>query len=148
IATLLVLLTAVAAASVRVLAQAPERGGGDEVATAPVEIDGVELFRLRGTSSYPAEVRAAAVRDRVIAAANDPSVTPDSLRLVENNGLLSIAAGDRPIVTIVDADAALEQVGRTELANAHLIQLRQAIVNYRAARTPAALERAALTTLV
>src|SRR5262245_28464067 len=147
LAVLLVLL-AVVAAGVRAHAQAPDRGGGDEVATAPLELDGVELFRLRGTSSYPAEVRAAAVRDRFIAAANDPAVTPDSLRLVETNGLLTIAAGDLPIVTIVDADAALEQVGRTELANVHLIQLRQAIVNYRAARTPAALERAALRTLV
>jgi small-conductance mechanosensitive channel len=119
-----------------------------EVVTAPVEIDGVELFRLRGVSSFPASVRAAAVRDRIVAAAADPGVTTESLRVLENNSSAAIVAGDRPIVTIVDADAGLEQVGRVELANAHLFRVRQAIADYRAARSPGALRRAAGTTLV
>ena len=32
-----------------------------ELTTAPVEIDGQMLFRVRGASSYPAEQRAAAI---------------------------------------------------------------------------------------
>jgi small-conductance mechanosensitive channel len=141
-------VVAVSAPTTGLFAQGADRAQQDEIVTAPVEIDGVELFRLRGVSSYPAEARAAIVRDRILAAAKDPAVTPDSLRLVETNGLLSIAATDRPLVTIVDADASLEQIGRAELATVLLGKIRQAIADYRAARSPDALRRAAVTTLV
>jgi small-conductance mechanosensitive channel len=145
------LLTLVAGLGTGGRLQAQTTNGSEqqnEVVTAPVDIDGVELFRLRGVSSFPAEVRAAAVRDRIVAAAADGAVTPESVRLLENDGSVAILAGDRPIVTIVDADAALEQVGRLELANAHLFRVRQAIADYRAARSSGALRRAAGTTLV
>jgi small-conductance mechanosensitive channel len=118
-----------------------------DIATAPVEIDGVLLFRLRGVSSFPASVRAASVTSRIIAAAQDRSVTADSLRIVDTDGLLGIMAGNRPIVTIVDADASLEQVGKAALAGVHLLRIRQAIDDYRANRSPAALRRAGVKSL-
>jgi small-conductance mechanosensitive channel len=149
VAVLLLTLVAGLGTGSRLQAQAADRGEQQgDVSTAPVEVDGVELFRLRGVSSYPAEVRAGSVRDRIIAAAADPAVTTDSVRVVENNIAATIVAGGRPIVTIVDADATLEQVGRAELANAHLFRVRQAIAEYRAARSPGALRRAAVTTLI
>ena len=39
-----------------------------------------------------------------------------------------------PLMTVVDADANLEQVRRVSLATAHLARLKQAIIEYRAAR--------------
>ncbi len=36
---------------------------------APVEVDGSVLFRVRGTTSFPAESRAAAIAQRIEAAA-------------------------------------------------------------------------------
>ena len=147
-AVLSLALVATLAAGVRLQAQAGDRSTQDEVVTAPVEVDGTVLFRLRGVSSFPAEVRAANVRDRIVAAAADPAVTVDSLRVVETGGVHQIATGDRPLLTIVDADATLEQVGRAELAGAHLARIRQAIVDYRATRSPAALRRAVMNTLV
>ncbi len=119
-----------------------------EVATAPVEIDGVELFRVRGVSSLPAEQRARAIRERIIAVAADPSIAPESFRTVEAEGTTRILAGDRLIMTVVDADATIEQLRRTELAQAHLSRLQQAVVDYRAARSPRTLKRAFLTLLV
>ena len=119
-----------------------------DVVTAPVEIDGTVLFRVRGVSSYPAQTRAQLVSDRVIAAAADPAVSVDSLRVVESSGASTVAVDDRVLLGVVEADAALEQVGRTELATAHMRRMRQAIADYRAARTPAALRRAALNTLL
>ncbi len=47
---------------------------------------------------------------------------------------------------VVDADGALEQVSRAELATAHVIRLRAAIAEYRDARTPGALGRSAVRT--
>ncbi len=130
--------------------QAQEPGGRaaqDDIATAPVEIDGSVLFRLRGASSFRAEDRAHAVTGRIVAAAADPAVSVDSLRIVDNGTITDISVGDQPLVRIADADAALEQTGRAELAHVHMERVRRAILDYRAARTPAALRRAAITTI-
>ena len=149
IAVLVLTLVAGLAAGGRLQAQGPaSAAAGDEIATAPVEIDGVVLFRVRGISSLPAEVRAGVIRDRIEAVAADPTVTLDSLRVVESQGGVSITAGDRPLMGVVEADATLEQVSRTELAHAHLLRVRQAIADYRAARSGPALRRAALSTLI
>jgi small-conductance mechanosensitive channel len=149
IGVLLLALTAAVAADVRLEAQESGRVPvEDSIATAPVEIDGTVLFRLRGVSSFPADVRARSVRDRILAAAADPAVSIDSLRVVETGSAAEITAGDQRLLVVVDADAALEQVGRVELASAHLVRVRRAIVEYRAARSPAALRRAAVITLV
>ncbi len=130
---------------------AQTQGTPDDVAglqTAPVVIDGTALFRVRGVSSFPAQARADMIRDRIIAAAADPAVTIGSLHLVDSQSSTRIMAGDRPILAVVDADASLEQVSRADLATANLHRLGQAIAEYRTARTPAALRRAAVRTLV
>jgi small-conductance mechanosensitive channel len=146
---LLVVLVGSLAASESLRAQGSRDAPADDgVATAPVVVDGVELFRLRGVSSFPAEARAQLVHDAIVAAANDSSVTVDSIRVVESDNRVWVAAGNRPLVTVVDADAALEQVGRVELATAHVRRIRQALLEYREARTQAALRRSAVATLL
>src|SRR4029450_3326481 len=42
-----------------------------ELPTAPVTVDGVALFRVRGISSYPAERRGAEIADRIARVAAD-----------------------------------------------------------------------------
>jgi len=49
---------------------------------------------------------------------------------------------------VVDADGALEQVGRIALATANMDRVRRAITEYRQARSPAALRRATIRSLV
>ena len=88
--------------------------------TAPVELDGVELFRVRGVSSFPAERRAQAIRDRIAAAAADPAISLDAIRITVAEGQLRISAGDRPIMAVLPADARVEQVSEESLALAHL----------------------------
>src|SRR5262245_5018429 len=133
-------------------AQAPRSDGAssrdDEVVTAPVDVDGVTLFRVRGVSSYPAETRAAMIRDRIVAAAADKTLSPDALRIEESQGRLLIMARDVPLLGVTDADASLEQVPTGQFAQAHLMRIRQAIAEYRAARSPEALRSAALRTIV
>jgi small-conductance mechanosensitive channel len=149
----IVLLLLVLVGSLAVGAQAqtqgpPQAAADDGIVTAPVAIDGVELFRLRGVSSFPAEARARVAHDAIVAAASDPSVTVDTIRVVESSDRVVVAAGNRPLVTVVEADAALEQVGRLELAQAHRRRIQQAVADYRDARTPAALRRSAGATLL
>src|SRR5688572_11746536 len=110
-----------------------------EVATAPVVIDGVELFRVRGVSSYPAAARAGLIQNQIVRVADDRSVALDSLRTVEGGSATRIVAGGVVIMALLDADAQPEQVGRAELAILHLRRIQRAITSYRDARTAAAL---------
>jgi small-conductance mechanosensitive channel len=118
-----------------------------EIQVAPVELDGAELFHVRGVSSLPAPMRARRIHDQIVAVASDPRIAVESLRVVDENGLTRIVANDQPIMAVVDADAALEQVGRIALAAANVDRLRRAITDYRQARSPAALRRAAIRSL-
>ena len=148
---LLLAVVAVLMAAGRLQAQAPAPAPASvdvDVETAPVEIDGHVLFRLRGVSSFPAGKRASGVTDRIVAAAADPAVSVDALRVIEGDLFAEIALGDQPLLRIFDADASLEQVPRVALARAHLERVRQAIVDYRAARSYDARVRAGITTLV
>ena len=134
----------VLALSVCLVAQALAQGGSAptidaEIVTAPVVLDGVAIFRVRGVSSYPADTRAAVISARIAAAAADRSIGIDALRAIPVEHTIRIDAGTQPLMAVGDADAALEQVSQAELATAHLSQLKQAIADYRQRRTPQAL---------
>ena len=112
-----------------------------DVVTAPVTLDGVELFRVRGVSSYSADARAGVIAERIAAAAADASVSLDSFHAVPVDNAIRLEARDHVLMAVVDADAAVEGVSRNELAAAHLIQIRDAVAEYQQARTPEALWR-------
>jgi small-conductance mechanosensitive channel len=124
----------------RLLAQEPLPPEA-EIETAPVELDGQVLFRVRGASSMPAERRAAGIAMRIERVAADPSIPVNALKVSQSGGLDWIVAGDRPLVAVTDADARLEQLSSSELALAHLMRIQQAIGEYRQARSPEAVRR-------
>ena len=119
-----------------------------DVITAPVEIDGDVLFRIRGVSSLPASDRAQRIRERIIAVARDPAVAPESLQVVNMESASYLQAGNESLMAVIDADASLEQVGRAVLAQAHLLRIQQAIRAYRAERTPQAVQDDVLKSLL
>lgn len=119
-----------------------------EIPTAAVTLDGRVLFTVRGASSLPAPERAQRIRDRIEAAAADPSLAPDAVRTVEHDGMTLVMAGERRLLTIVNADARLEAVSRQTLASLHLPRITQAIIDYRAARSADALRHATLRSAV
>ena len=124
--------------------EAPPPAVEQAVATAPVDLDGAVLFRVRGVSSFPAEARAAGIWERLVAVAADSSVGVDAIRVVDEGDVARIVTGDTTILTVVEADAVLEQVRRSTLAAAHLAKIREAVTEYRNARSSAALRRGAL----
>jgi small-conductance mechanosensitive channel len=119
-----------------------------DIVTAPVAVDGVELFRVRGLSSYPPETRAGVIRERIETVAADRSRSIDSIRAVDDEQRTLILGGDLGIMTVTEADARLERVRPSELATTHLIRIRQAVISYRAARSAPALRRAGVNALV
>jgi small-conductance mechanosensitive channel len=124
--------------------ETPDGSGEAKIVTAPVALDGEYLFRVRGVPALPAEERARLIAERIVAVAADPGVAPDSLRVVEVEGRSDILAGDRRIATVVNADAAVEDVGRATLATTNLARIQEAIEAYRRDRRPDALRRAAV----
>lgn len=118
------------------------------IPTAPVRIDGVTLFRVRGTSSFPAEKRAESIAERILAVAGDASITTDQLRIQESDDRSQLLAGARPLMGVFDADARLEGVRRNLIAQVNLARIGEAIKAYREARSAPVLLRHGLYTLV
>ena len=140
-AMLLVALQAALALCLPLRASAQDHQPDLEIETAPVEVDGQVLFRVRGASSLPADARAARVSNRIEAAAADPTIRPEELFIRDVDGIAWIMARDQRLVGVIDADARLEQLTRAELAEAHLSRIRAAISDYREARQPEAIRR-------
>jgi len=135
LATFLLAALSVVATARPSSAQSPtETDIGQPVRTAPVELDGKVLYRVRGVTAYPAETRAGVVAERIRKAADDPRVDPTKLRVEERDGRTEIRTDDVLVATVHDADARLEGVSRHELALIYVGILREAIQDYRSAR--------------
>ena len=124
--------------------------GEPEVALelAPVKVDGVTLFRLRGATSFPAADRAAAIARRIEAAAADRRIDPASVRTVPDGPSVGIYAGNVRLMLVLDADAAVEQLNVQELAEAYRLRIQAAIVDYRAARSSERMTRGGVVAAV
>jgi small-conductance mechanosensitive channel len=124
----------------------------EDVPTAPVVIDGVTLFRVRGSSAFPAERRAAGIAERIKAAAADRAVSPDAVRTVEIEMGTAIVAGRERVMVVLDADARHESFKRSLLSELFARSMREALVSYRQARSREALlagaARAAVATVL
>jgi hypothetical protein len=112
-----------------------------EIDTAPVQVDGQTLFRVRGASSLSAQARAHNIADRIESVAADVHIPIDTVRGIAHDGAMRLMARDRLLMVVTDADARLEQLTPAELATFHLDKIRQAITDYRQARSPVALRR-------
>ena len=111
--------------------------------TAPVLLDGETLFRVRGTSTYPAEERARNIAERIEEVARTASITPEAVRAVTDDQVVNITAGDRFLVMVTAADARLEAIDRPLLAKVYLDRIQRGLRAYRQAREPGMLLRAA-----
>jgi small-conductance mechanosensitive channel len=118
-----------------------------EELSAPVRLDGLLLFRVRGTSSFPAEKRASGIASRIQAVAQDPGFRPDALRTVDSEISVDIMAGDTRLMAVFDGDARLERASRKGAALVYVANIREAIERYRTARDPRTLVRGALYAL-
>ena len=97
-------------------AGAQEQAAPQAAATAPVTVDGAELFRVRGVAAFPAQERAAAIARAIREAAQDPAVSASAVRTEVVEFGTRVMAGPRRVMVVVDADAQPEGVRATELA--------------------------------
>ena len=127
-------------AGVKQPAGAPEH----ELPSALVEIDGRALFRVRGTTAFPAELRAQAIAARIKALAANRNFKTDDLKAGESEFGTAIDAGRERVLIVTESDARLEGVGRRCSSEEYLLRVREAIDAYRDARTRDALTTSAL----
>ena len=117
-----------------VFAQAPANPD-HPVDQADVVVDGVVLFHVGGVTSFPAQGRADAIVQRIEQAAANPQIEPSAVRTQTDEGLLTIYAGPIRIMAVTDVDALVEHQSLPLVAKAIELRIREAIVEYRMART-------------
>jgi len=103
----------------------------DEVRLSQVVIDGETLFSVRGVTAFPAERRAKEIADRIRALAMDPKIDARSLVLEEHPGSTWILADGKRVMSVLEEDAAIEQVTRATLADVHRRRIQEAISSSR-----------------
>ncbi len=102
---------------------------------APVIIDGHELFYVRGSTALPGTERAGIIASRIVASAE--SNDSDTVEITFNKIELGeeILADGELIAVVTNADAELEQLDIPVLTKLQGDAIRQAILDYRTART-------------
>ena len=115
----------------------------EAIAMAPLVVDGVLLFKVRGVQAYPAEVRAEEIVARISAIAREQNIAVDSLKVEERPLGSAIVAGNRLVMTVLEADARVEGIERAVLAQVYLQKIAQSIARYRSDREPEAIARGA-----
>jgi small-conductance mechanosensitive channel len=117
-----------------------------EIDMAPVTIDGILLFSVRGIEAFPAGLRAKTIVRRIREIAADPKIATDSLKAVDAPNYTEIVAGDILVARVFDVDAAIELKGipRQVLATVYLEKIKEAIKEYRLDRSPRRLLRSGL----
>jgi small-conductance mechanosensitive channel len=129
-------------------APAPSVAQEQAIDTAPVIIDDMALFSVRGIQAFPAEQRARAIADRIRKVAADKRILTSALTVVEAEYSTDIMAGDEKLVSIFDADTAVDRISRQVLAGAYLVRIKSSIEKYRRDRSPERLARGAGYSLV
>ena len=124
--------------------QTREADSEAELPSAPVVIDGGVLFRVRGTSVFPADKRAAAIASRIRALAADRTVPADAVHAVETEIGSAIEADGHRVMMVVEADARYESLSRKVLTEALVRTIREEVTSYRQARSREALIRTAV----
>lgn len=117
------------------------------IQTAPVRVDGVVLFSVRGLAAHTVAERAGNIADRIEALADDREVKAESIVTVETEQSTELRAGTRLVMFVFDEDAEREGVSRQMLAQAYAAKVRTAVELYRRDRASRSIARAAASAL-
>jgi small-conductance mechanosensitive channel len=102
----------------------------------PVLLGNTTLFVIqKNVGSFSHQERAQAVTNRLEKIANDPLISMDKLRVVEDSDTTNIVIGDKTLFTITDKDAKAVNKTRQILAEKCIEIIRNAINQYRKERS-------------
>lgn len=106
------------------------------VNVAAVQVDGEILFYVRGVSSFPADTRAKSIQKRIVRIADNPIMTPDSVKMIPDTAKIQIRAGDALIMNVYDTDAEYEGITKEILSEIIVSKIKSIIKVYRNERRP------------
>lgn len=109
---------------------------GEPPQVANVILDGQVLFKVRGTTAYPAAARAEAIVGRLETVASDEARSLEALRVEEAPDRSIVKLSDEMLVAVFDADAQIEGLPRQILAETYRIRIKEAVAKYRQDRNP------------
>ncbi len=102
---------------------------------AEVRVDGNFLFYVHGISSYPAELRAETISNRIKRIGADPVISADSIKIITGDEALKIYAGNEFIMNVYPVDAITEGISQAIFAGFVRTKIAGAINSYRNNRT-------------
>jgi small-conductance mechanosensitive channel len=112
---------------------------------AAVVVDGRTVLSVRGVSALPASRRAQDIAERIDAVAADHAIAASAIRAVDQSDRTNIVAGDRVLMAVFDADAALEGLAQRQvLGEVYVTEIRRAVERYREERSSQYLGRQGL----
>jgi small-conductance mechanosensitive channel len=146
----------VAACFASIVGTAAAQAGGPAAAppssppeVAAVVVDGRTLMTVRGISALPAADRARAIAQRIEDAAAEDTLAATAVRTVDLADRTHIVFGDRTVMSVFDADAALENLGQRQvLAELYATKIGRAIEQYRQERGAPYLREHALRAVI
>ena len=95
-------------------------------------IDGRSILTVyQPIGAYTPQQRADKITERIIAAAQDLDILPESVGLVPRDAWTEIIAGSRLLMAVTDLDAKMAGKSRKQLASEDAGNIRQALLNYR-----------------
>ncbi len=112
----------------------------DVALRAPVEVDGKQLFTVRGISSYPASVRAKTIQNRIVKAASNYSLPVDSVKSMSLEDRTVVYAGKDLIMNVYIEDGTEEGINKEVLAELVVRKIKETIIQYRSDRSAAVLK--------
>ena len=118
------------------------------VFSAPVIVDGEELFLVRGSSALPANERAENVSTRIISVAESSESSAVAIEIRDSDLGKTILANGKMITVTTEADSDMEQMDMDVLSALHGEAIEQAILLYRANRSDDARVGSVLEALV
>ena len=118
------------------------------VFSAPVIVDGEELFLVRGSSALPANERAENVSTRIISVAESSESSAVAIEIRDSDLGKTILANGKMITVTTEADSDMEQMDMDVLSALHGEAIEHAILLYRANRSDDARVGSVLEALV
>jgi small-conductance mechanosensitive channel len=113
---------------------AKEAGAVKVVEPAVVTLFGDSIFTITAMMGpYSPRLRAESITERLEVISVETAFSPDSFFVVNSDFTADILYGDFPLMSVNDADAGIEGMSRTELAQLRVRQIKASISSYREA---------------
>ena len=97
-----------------------------------MRIDGNSILTVyQPVAGLTPQQRADKIAERIIAAARDPDVLPESVKLEPRDGWTEITVNDKLLMAVTAVDAKAAGRSRKQLAIDNAGNIRQCILNYR-----------------